>query len=165
MQKTKKHFHLSIWNARKGQVQGETWKVSSQIMAQVVKNLRRPILSLRCCKDLCLVSEIFPHDHFKVNHTQVETVPSVNTGYPELDSLISQYPQVFDRRCKVMKGGQHNIELEENSKPISSGATKAIEEPYMPALEYELADLVKQDIIEPVQRATDWLHPIILVPK
>jgi hypothetical protein len=35
----------------------------------------------------------------------------------------------------------------------------------MPALEKELADLVKQDIIEPVQGATDWLHPIVVVPK
>jgi len=64
------------------------------------------------------------------------------TGYYlELDNLISRYPvHIFDRRCKVMKGGQHHIELEESVKPISSGATRAISKPYMPALEKELAD-------------------------
>jgi len=137
----------------------------TEAIVRVVKNLARPILSLRCCKDLRLVPENFPHGHVEVNVTQVDTVPSVKTGYPELDNLISRYPRVFDGRCKVMKGGQHHIELDENAKPISSGATRAIAEPYMPALEKELADLVKQDIIEPVQGATDWLHPIVVVPK
>jgi len=95
----------------------------TEAIVRVVKNLARPILSLRCCKDLRLVPENFPHGHVEVNVTQVDTVPSVKTGYPELDNLISRYP------------------------------------------EKELADLVKQDIIEPVQGATDWLHPIVVVPK
>ena len=140
-------------------------KFQTETIARVVKNLSRPILSLRCCKDLHLVPENFPHGHVEVNVTQVDNVTSVKTGYPELDNLISRYPQVFDGRCKVMKGGQHHIELDENAKPISSGATRAIAEPYMPALEKELADLVRQDIIEPVQGATEWLHPIVVVPK
>jgi hypothetical protein len=48
---------------------------------------------------------------------------------------------------------------------MSSGATKAIAKPYMLSLEKELADLLKQNIIEPIQGATHWLHPIVVVLK
>jgi hypothetical protein len=84
-------------------------KFQTETTARVVKNLSRPILSLRCCKDLHLVPENFPHGHVEVNVTQVDNVTSVKTGYPELDNLISRYPQVFDGRCKVMKGGQKRL--------------------------------------------------------
>ncbi len=103
-----------------------------------------------------------------VNETTVNLVESivhVKTGYPDLDALIARYPRVFDGKCKVMKGKPHHIELEENAKPISSGATRNIAEPYRESLKKELEDLVDQDIIEPVMGASEWLHPIVVVPK
>ncbi len=46
-----------------------------------------------------------------------------------------------------------------------SDAVKAIGRQYMPALEKKLTNLIRQDITEPVQGATDWLIPIVVVPK
>ncbi len=95
----------------------------------------------------------------------VESVVRIKTGYPDLDALMARYPRVFDGKCKVMKGKPHHIELEENAKPISSGATRNVAEPYRESLKKELQDLVDQDIIEPVAGASEWLHPIVVVPK
>ncbi len=64
----------------------------------------------------------------------VESAVHVKTGYPDLDALIARYPRVFDGKCKVMKGKPHHIELEENAKPISSGATRNVAEPYRESL-------------------------------
>jgi hypothetical protein len=119
-------------------------KFQTETTARVVKNLSRPILSLRCCKDLHLVPENFPHGHVEVNVTQVDNVTSVKTGYPELDNLISRYPQVSDGRCKVVKGGQKRLrEVREewdrrNSvvkpfqhPPLHPGQTVRIQDPVM----------------------------------
>ena len=132
----------------------------------VVAKLRRPILSRKCLKRLHLIPQNFPHE--VVNETTVNLVESivhVKTGYPDLDALIARYPRVFDGKCKVMKGKPHHIELEENAKPISSGATRNVAEPYRESLKKELEDLVDQDIIEPVTGASERLHPIVVVPK
>ncbi len=40
-----------------------------------------------------------------------------------------------------------------------------VAEPYMPALRKELDSLVAQGIIEPIEEASEWLHPIVIVPK
>ncbi len=44
-------------------------------------------------------------------------------------------------------------------------ATRNVAEPYREPLKKALEDLVDQDIIEPVMGASEWLHPIVVVPK
>ena len=132
----------------------------------VIENLSRPILSRKCLKRLHLIPQNFPHGVVSATAVSaVESVVRVKTGYPDLDALMARYPRVFDGKCKVMKGKPHHIELEENAKPISSGATRNVAEPYRESLKKELQDLVDQDIIEPVAGASEWLHPIVVVPK
>jgi hypothetical protein len=132
----------------------------------VIENLSRPILSRKCLKRLHLIPQNFPHGVVSATAVSaVESVVRVKTGYPDLDALMARYPRVFDGKCKVMKGKPHHIELEENAKPISSGATRNVAEPYRESLKKELRDLVDQDIIEPVAGASEWLHPIVVVPK
>jgi len=64
-----------------------------------------------------------------------------------------------------MKGGQHHIELEPFAKPVCSGALRNVAEPQKEALKKELDDLVRQEIIEFVEGPSEWLHPIVIVPK
>ena len=84
---------------------------------------------------------------------------------PELDTLVNEYPDLFDGRCTPMYSGEYTIELEPGAKPVSSGACRNIQLPYVPALKKELEGLVDQDIIEKITHATPWLHPIVVVPK
>ena len=84
---------------------------------------------------------------------------------PELDALINEYPDLFDGKCTPMHSGDYVIELEPEAKPISSGACRNIQLPYLPALKKELEGLVDQGIIEKITHATPWLHPIVVVPK
>ena len=128
----------------------------------VIKDLKTTILSLQCLKQLKLVDANFPHNICTIN--QIDPEP-IKTGYPDLDRLIAKYPRVFDGKCKIMKGGQHHIDLDPNAVPVSSGATRNVPEPQKEALKRTIQQLVDQDIIEQVEGPSDWLHPIVIVAK
>ena len=97
---------------------------------------------------------------------ETNTSKKIETGCgPELDMLVNEYPDLFDGRCTPMYSGEYKIELEPDAKPVSSGACRNIQLPYVPALKKELETLVDQDIIEKITHATPWLHPIVVVPK
>ncbi len=140
-------------------------KYTTEVIAFVINNLARTILSLKCLKALRLVPEDFPHTQVSAVQMPSHAPTTVRTGYPELDQLMAKYPRVFDGKCKAMKGGPHHIELEDNATPVSTGATRNVAEPYRASLQAHLQDLVEQDIIEPVQGPSAWLHPIVVVPK
>jgi predicted aspartyl protease len=98
--------------------------------------------------------------------TKLTPARQITTGCgPELDALIGEYPDLFDGKCTPMHSGEYTIELEPGAKPVSSGACRNIQLPYIPALKRELESLVEQDIIEKITHATPWLHPIVVVPK
>ena len=131
----------------------------------IVQHLTRSILSKQVLKDLGLIDPDFPRRTINVVTTG-NTEQKIVTGQGKaLDDLVNEYPELFDGQCKVMNDGQYHIELEDNAIPISTGACRTVPEPYMPALEKELDDLVKQGIIRKVDYPTPWLHPIVVVPK
>ena len=88
-------------------------------------------------------------------------------SYPgnEFDILVKKYPSVFDGKVKVMKGRRAHINVDPNAVPVSTGAFRSVPEPQMDALKREIDSLLDQGIIERVEEATPWLHPIVIVPK
>ena len=98
--------------------------------------------------------------------TAEPTSPPIVTGFgPVFDSIANKYPSVFDGNCKIMKGEKLRIEVDPLAVPVSTGASRTIPEPLLPALRKELDTLLAQGIIEPVEEATPWLHSIVLAPK
>ena len=129
----------------------------------VIEGLESPILSRNLLKKFRLIPEDFPHVQIAAVSDSLTTF---NTGNgPELDNLLNKYSVLFDGKCKVMKNGLCHIDLDPEAVPINTGASRMIAEPYMPALKQEIESLKAQGIIEEVEGATPWLHPIVVVPK
>ncbi len=131
----------------------------------VVEGLTRSILSRRVLRELGLISKEFPHVTVSAVNEVPQTTQIVTGQGQTLDNLINEYPELFDNQCKIMKNGTYHIDLEEDAKPISTGACRTIPEPYLPALKRELDDLEAQGIISKIDYSTPWLHPVVVVPK
>jgi hypothetical protein len=142
----------------------------------VIKELSKPILSLQALREFRLVPAEFPFAQVNAlteKESKVEdqgkaaqALAPIVTGFgPVLDSIANKYPSVFDGNCKIMKGEKLHIDVDPSAVPVSTGASRTIPEPLLPALRQELDTLLAQGIIEPVEEATAWLHPIVLVPK
>jgi transposase InsO family protein len=139
----------------------------------VLKNLEKPILSRQALKMLKLIPHNFPH--VKVNHMEgkvekesknCEVKKISESKYEkEFDALKKKYPSVFDGKVKIMKSEKTRIKVDQNAIPVSTGAFRSVPEPQMEALKKEIDNLLEQGIIERVNEATPWLHPIVVVPK
>ena len=132
----------------------------------VIRDLEKPILSMQVLKELKLIPEGFPFEQVLAVVVPEGPKPKIITGFgPELDEVVNEFPKVFDGQCKVMKGKPYHIDLLPGAVPVNTGASRMVAEPYMPALRKELDSLVAQGIIEPIEEASEWLHPIVIVPK
>ena len=140
----------------------------------VLKNLEKPILSRQTLKTLKLIPKKFPFVEVnsleeKSERKDGEKVQQKHFCQPkeenEFEMLRKKYPTVFDGKIKIMKGKPARIELLPGSTPVSTGAFRSVPEPHMDALKVELDELLAQGIIEKVEGATEWLSPIVIVPK
>ena len=158
------------------QVEMEHQGITTKQTLFVIKELSKPILSLQALREFRLVPAEFPFAQVNAlteKESKVEkqekaalAFTPIVTGFgPVLDSIANKYPSVFDGNCKIMKGEKLHIDVDPSAVPVSTGASRTIPEPLLPALRQELDTLLAQGIIEPVEEATAWLHPIVLVPK
>ena len=132
----------------------------------IITGLKKPIISRKLLKQFKLIPEDFPFAEVAAVTEAVSSAAPIVTGHgPELDELMNKYAKLFDGNCKVMKDGSYHIDLDPEAVPINTGASRAVPDPYMPALKKEIESLLAQDIIEEVSGATPWLHPIVVVPK
>ena len=79
------------------------------------------------------------------------------------DALLEEYPECFQGVGKL-KGFQAKLHIDESVKPI---AQKLRPPPFglRDKIEQKLEELVKSDIIEPVEGPTPWVSPVVVVPK
>jgi hypothetical protein len=85
---------------------------------------------------------------------------------PQFDALANKFRQtVFSETCTPMNGAPHTIKLKPDAKPVKTGASRKVPEPLLPAVKAELESQIKQGIIEQINQATEWLHPMVVVPK
>ena len=141
----------------------------------ISKDVPKPLLNLKVLKKLRLVHEDFPFA--QVNATDAdETAPvqppaasppqRITLGHgPELDEIANRYPSVFGDQILGMTGAPAKIELTPDAEPCSTGAFRDIPNAYLEPLKRELDLQVKIGILEPVHGPTEWLHPIVVVPK
>ena len=142
----------------------------------ISRDVARPILSRKILKKFRLIHEDFPFTQVStldadqttsVANTSAAPLPQrISLGHgPELDEIASRYPNVFCDQIRGMTGEPAKIELTPDAQPCSSGAFRDIPNAYLEPLKKEIDIQVKAGIIEPVEGPTEWLHPIVVVPK
>ncbi|PFX14704.1 Uncharacterized protein K02A2.6 [Stylophora pistillata] len=79
------------------------------------------------------------------------------------ENLYRDFPEWFEGVGKL-RGFQAKLHLDTSVKPV---AQKLRPPPYGPRdkIEQKLKELVKYDIIEPVEGPTPWVSPFVVVPK
>ena len=80
-------------------------------------------------------------------------------------SLINEFPSVFDNKVKPMKGEQFHIALVDDAKPFCVKTPRTIPYAYREKLKAELQSLEEQGIITPVSYPIEWCAPIVVAPK
>ena len=125
-------------------------------------------MSRQSLKNLNLIPKDFPH--VRVNHVEGADIQTADNSTcsefgPDFEQLKAKFPTVFDGQCKIMKGPKAHIDVDPDAVPVSTGAFRSIPEPQMPALKREIDTLLDQGVIEKVEKATPWLHPIVVVAK
>lgn len=79
------------------------------------------------------------------------------------DSIMRKYPDVFQGIGKL-KGRQVKLHVDESVTPIAQPLRRT---PFnlREQVEAKITELIDNDIIEPVENATPWVNPVVIVPK
>ena len=104
-----------------------------------------PILGLSACKKLNLLQ--------RVNEIQADTT---------LESLLNNNSDIFNGIGTFED--KYHIELDKSVKPVVD-APRKVPHTLLPKYESALQKLVKDEVIVPVDEATDWVNSIVIVEK
>ena len=118
------------------------------------------------------------NNSFKVSFIVVDS-----DSVPILRLKTSEHLQLIKRICRVKTNGEifflefhdcfgeietlnttHHIEVKHNVKPVVTPVRK-VPHALKPKLEKELKRMVNLDIIEPVEKPTDWVNGLVIVEK
>ena len=119
----------------------------------------------KASRDLGILPASYPVPpvHAKASSQQVNaTSTQVDVS---AETLIAEFPTVFDGQVKCMPGESFRITLREDSKPFCVSTPRRIPLPYREKLKEQLDKLLAANIIAPVTEPTDWCAPIVVAPK
>lgn len=123
--------------------------LSCKFITYIVENLQVPLLALNAIKQLkvlsppkncCFISENVRYEN-------------INQKFPSLFGQIGEFH------------GDVSIKLKPGSTPFVQSVPRNVAIPLLPKLENELKRLVDLNIIEPIHEVTEWVSPIVVVPK
>ena len=99
---------------------------------------------------------------FKISHS-----PSPNELDRIKQTLLNKYEDIFniDGQLRKMSGTPMKIFLCENMEPFALSSPCQIPFSYRNLIKDELHKQVKAGVIAPVTEPTDWVHPLVVVPK
>ena len=120
------------------------------------------LISWKACKSLGILPDCYPHPTVVIS-TQALDLPSINTTSVSTttslltkNSVVTEFPMVFDGIIRAMDGEQFHIHLSANAKPFCITSPRSIPFAYRDKLAAELDLLQQQQIIAPVTEPTDW---------
>ena len=132
------------------------------------------LISWKACKNLGILPDCYPHppastkaictttlDESPINIISTDAGTSMLTK----DSIINEFPRVFDGIIRAMDGEQFHIHLTSDAKPFCVTSPRSIPFAYRDKLAAELELLQEQHIIAPVTEPTDWCAPIVVTSK
>ena len=147
----------------------------------ICKGIGSFLLSWYSCKDLGMIPQDFPAPMPKsawkgalvVRSTKRsgEITISENPDDDEVkivrEKILEEYKDVFHTgdSLKMMDGEPMKIHLAEDATPFALHAARTIPLAYRDATKAELDNMVKTGVITEVHHPTDWVHPIVVVPK
>ena len=93
--------------------------------------------------------------------------PSPNELDRMKQTLLDKYKDVFksDGQLHEMSGTPMKIFLRENATPFALSSPRQIPFSYRNLVKDELHKQVKAGVIAPVTEPTDWVHPLVVIPK
>ena len=122
----------------------------------------RPINQSHSTKTVSRVTDRHPTVDFHVSCQPAEE-EVVNVK----EQLLREYSDVFTQEGKLreMIGRPMKISLQDDAQPFSLLAPRQIPFAYRQLVKEELNKQVAAGVIQPVIEATDWVHPLVVVPK
>lgn len=140
----------------------------------VLCGLKPPVLSKSSQIALGILHADYPHRHFALVAVEqrvhfpspvLDPPPSDTIRDADLKSLIAAFPAIFDGICRPMTGPVFHFKLKDGATPFSLRGSRPVAVSLLPLLRDELDQLETQGIIRKVVEPTEWVHPIVLVPK
>lgn len=140
----------------------------------VLCGLKQPVLSKSSQIALGILHADYPHHHFALVAVEqrvrlpspvLDPPPSDTIRDADLKSLIAEFPAIFDGVCRPMTGPVCHFKLKDGATPFALRGSRPVAVPLLPLLRDELDQLETQGIIRKVVEPTEWVHPIVLVPK
>ena len=123
----------------------------------------RPLLGRKACLGMKIVSYL-DNDQLSQPSTGESTVYKVDNATPVATrQLIKSYPKVFSDGVGLLQGHYH-IRLDSNAVPVQHAPWR-VPVPLRARLKETLDDLVRQEILAPVEQPTPWISSMVVVPK
>ena len=126
----------------------------------VYPNIEGVLVSWKACKALNILPQSYPEPMKVCNVTSTETAQHLTS-----ESLIQEFPSVFDSKVKPMEGERFHIALTDDAKPFCVHTPRTIPYAYREKLRAELQSLEEHGVITPVSYPTEWCAPIVVTPK
>ena len=140
------------------------------------------LIPWKACINLGILPDCYPHPPANDNTNTVQTIDAdlvsksapalaappttnANTLFLTKDTIVAEFPTVFDGVVRAMDGEKFYIYLTTNAKPFCVTSPRSIPHAYQDKLAAELDSLQQQQIIAPVTEPTDWCTPIVVTPK
>ncbi len=115
----------------------------------VASGVTDPLLSLKACEQLGLVK--------RLDEVESKTLTDVNPK--------DEYPELFKGIGCVTVGNPYEIKLKEDSTPFAVHTPRRVPIPLMKKLQARLDEYVRNEIIRPVEEATEWCAPTVITGK
>lgn len=96
-----------------------------------------------------------PYRKSHINHTNCTEQLSL--------AIAKQYPSIFKEMGEFK--GEVSIALKGDAKPYVQSIPRPVPIPFMSKLKIELDRLLSLNIIEAMHEVTEWVSPIVVVPK
>jgi len=90
-------------------------------------------------------------------------VGAANSSPITKEKLIQKYPDVFAEEIGLLEGVYH-IQLDPQIKPVQH-VPRRVPVSYRDKPKQTLNDLVKQEVLTPVTKLTEWVSSMVAVPK
>ena len=127
-------------------------------------------MSWRTARELAILPANYPHPiEAPCTETISQQVKVTRIGQVEpsqlKDTLVQEFPEVFNGQVTTMKGEKFTISVMDNAVPFCVKAPRTVPFAYREKLKEELEVLQRQGIITPVTEVTEWCAPIVVAPK
>lgn len=125
--------------------------ISALCLVYVIKNLQFPLLGRKAIQQFKIID---PPISSKINNVS----SSVNKS-----NLRQMFPKLFKEIGEFRD--EVSIKLKKDAVPFVQSVPRPVPFPYMTKLKNEIDRLIKLKIIEQISEVTEWVSPIVVVPK